>query len=94
MKCTGTAYILDLSVIIFSATRALTKGFNVTSEKESLVLNKNATVLKFIEILYNGNSDGYLLAARLYSIPNDAEKYTREGGIHKGKKSWRWKGRQ
>ena len=31
VMCTDTAYIPDLSINIFSMTRALTKGFNVTS---------------------------------------------------------------
>ena len=45
VTCTNTAYIPDLSVNIFSVTRALTKGFNVKSDKESLVLKKNTTIL-------------------------------------------------
>ena len=61
--CTDTENILDL---------ASTKGFNVASEKESLVLKKNATILKFKERLHNGNGGGCLLAASLYTTPNDA----------------------
>ena len=68
--CTDTAYIPDISVNIFSVTRALTKIFNVMSEKESLVLKKNATILKFEERLDHGNGGGYILAARLYASPN------------------------
>ena len=33
VTCTDTAYILDLSLNIFRVTRALTKSFNLTSEK-------------------------------------------------------------
>ena len=74
VECTYTAYIPDLGVNIFSLTRALTKGFNVTSEKEILVLKKNATTLKLEERLDYGNSEGYLLAARLHTSPHDARK--------------------
>ena len=62
---------------------ALTKGFNVTPEKESLVLKKNATIRKFEECLYHGNGDGYLLAARLYASPYEAGKRTRKGRSRK-----------
>ena len=65
VTCNDTAYIPDLSVKIFSVTCAFTKGFNMTSEKEILVLQKNATTLKFEKRLDHGNGDGYLLAVRL-----------------------------
>ena len=51
VTCNETEYIPDLSVNIFSMTRALTKAFNMTSEKESLVLKENKTILKFEERL-------------------------------------------
>ena len=57
----------------------MTKGFNVMSEKESLVIKKNATILKFKERLDHGNGGGYLLAARLYTSPSDAGKTVKEG---------------
>ena len=69
-----TAYIPYFSVNIFSVKRALTKGFNVISEKEGLVLEKNATILKFEERLDHGNGYGCLLAARLYTSPNNTGK--------------------
>ena len=47
MTCTETAYIADLGVNFFSMERALTKGFKVTPDKESLALKKNTTILKF-----------------------------------------------
>ena len=65
LTSTDTAYISALSVNIFRVTRALTKGFNVMSEKESLVLKKNATILKFEESLDYGNGGGYLLPTRI-----------------------------
>ena len=85
MACTGTSYIPDLGVSIFSVTRALTKGFNVTSEKEILVLKKNATTLKLEERLDYGNSEGYLLAARLHASPHDTIKLTHKRRIRKKK---------
>ena len=66
-------------------TRALTKGLNVTIEKESIVLKKNATTLKFEGRLYHGNGDGYLLDARIYASPNDARKMYLEGKKPEGK---------
>ena len=65
-----TAYIPYLSVNIFSVTRATTKGFNVTSEKETLILMKYTITLKFEERLYHWNGDGYPLVKRLYSNQN------------------------
>ena len=59
--------------------RAFTRGFNVMLEKESVVLKKKATILKFQERLDHGNGGRYLLAARLYASPNDAGK-THSGG--------------
>ena len=82
---TDTAYIPYLSVNIFSMTRALTKGFNVMSEKENFELKKNATILKFEERLYNGNGNGYILAARVYTSPNGARKTHTEGNNPEGK---------
>ena len=61
MTCTNTAYIPDLGVNIFGVTHALTKGFYVTSEKESQVLKKNTTILKFEERLDHRNGNGCIL---------------------------------
>ena len=79
MTCTDTAYIPDLSVIISSVMHALTKYFYMPSDKESLVLNKNATILKFEEHLDHGNDNGCYWSKRLYAIPNDTgKKYLEE----------------
>ena len=64
---------------------ALTKGFNTTSEKESFVLKKNATIVKFEERLDHMNGDGYLLAVSLYASPNDARKMHSEEKKPEGK---------
>ena len=85
MKCTDTAYISDLSVKSFSVTHALTKVFNVVSEKESLVIEKNATILKFEECTDYGNGNGCLLSARLYTKPNNSKKIHTEGKNLEGK---------
>ena len=85
LSCTNTAYIPDLSVNIFSVMCALTKGFNVKSDKESLVLKKNTTILKFEERLDHGNGGGYILAARLYTSPNGSRKTYNEGNNPEGK---------
>ena len=63
--CYDIAYIPDLSVNVFIMTRALTKGFNITPEKESLVLNKNGTIMKYEDIVDHGNGADYQLAERL-----------------------------
>ena len=47
VTCTDISYTPDLSVSIFSVTRALTKGLTVMTEKERHILKKNATILKF-----------------------------------------------
>ena len=75
MVCTDTTFIPDLSVNIFSVTRALTNGFNLTSEKESLAFKKIPTVLKLEERLDYGNGNSCLLAARIYASPNGARKH-------------------
>ena len=82
---TETSYIPDLSVNIFSMTHALTKGFNMTSEKESLILKKNATILKFEDHLYHGNEDISLLDTRVYASPKHFGKMLLEGNNLEGK---------
>ena len=83
--CIDTAYILDLSVNIFSLTHALTKVFNVTPQKEIIVLKKNAAILKFEERLDHENFGSYLLATRFYASPNDTIKTHSEGKNMEGK---------
>ena len=65
--------------------RALTKGFNLTSENESLVLKKNANILKFKKRLDHGNGGGYLLAISLHTSPNKTGKTDKEGKNLEGK---------
>ena len=72
MTCTDIHNILYLSVNVFSPTCVLNKGFNVMSEKESIVLKKITNILKFEERLDHGNGGGDLIAARLYVSLNDA----------------------
>ena len=79
VTCTGTANILYLSVNISSITCMLTKVFNVTSDKESVVLRKNTTILKLKKRLDHGNGGGDILAMRLYTSQNGAEKTDKEG---------------
>ena len=69
----------NLSVNIFSMTRALTKGFNLTPQKESLILKKNTIIMKLEEHLYHGNGDGYILATGIYAIPDDYRETKSEG---------------
>ena len=57
----------------------------MTSEKESLALKKNATILKFEERLDNGSYDGYLMATWLYTSPNGVRKTDTEGTNPEGK---------
>ena len=47
VMCKGAAYILCLSENIIRVTCAMTKGFNVISEKDISIIKKNATTLKF-----------------------------------------------
>ena len=53
--CTDTVYILDLILNIFNVTHALTTGFNVMQEQESLVLQINETIMKIEKYLDHGN---------------------------------------
>ena len=64
--------------------RALTKGVNVMSYKESLVQKKKTTIMKFRERLDHGNRGGYILAARIYTSPNNAKKTDKGGKIRTG----------
>ena len=64
---------------------ALPKGFNVMSEKKSITLKKNTTILKFDERLDHENGDGYLSAARLYTSPDESGKTHSEGKKPEGK---------
>ena len=66
-------------------TRALTEGLTVTSDKETLVLKRKTTILKIQEHLDHGNNGGYILAAKLYTSPNDAGKTDKEGKNLEGK---------
>ena len=68
--CNDTAYMPNLSLKLFSLMRALTRLFNVDSEKESIILRKNAIILKLEKRLDRGNEDFYLLTVMLYAIPN------------------------
>ena len=55
------------------------------SDKESLVLKKNTTILKFEDRLDHVNGGGYIFAARLYTSPNDSRKTYKEGKSLDGK---------
>ena len=85
MTCTEISYILDFSVNIFSVTCALTKVFNVKSEKYIIVLKINATTLKFEERLDYGNGKCYMLAEGIYANPNYNGETHLEGKKSKGK---------
>ena len=69
----------SLKCKFFSVTCALTKVFDVTSLKESVVLKKSATILKLKERLYHGNGGSYLLAARIYISSNGSGNTDKEG---------------
>ena len=60
-------------------TRDLAKGFDMTPEKEILILKKNETALNFEERLDHGNGDSYLLAKTLYASLNNTGKTHTEG---------------
>ena len=79
-----TSYILYLSIYIFSMTCDTTKGYILVSEQESLILTKNITILKLEECLDHGNGGGYILAARIYEIPNKYGKTDSEGNSTEG----------
>ena len=94
VTCTDKSYISYLDVSIFSVAHAFTKASNMASEKDSLILNKNKTILKFEERLDHGNCDSFLLAARLYTIINKSGKWTRKARIRKVTITHIWKGPQ
>ena len=57
----------------------------MASDKESLLLKKNTTILKFEKQLDHRNGGGYLLATRLYTSPRDTAKTDKEGKKPEGK---------
>ena len=48
------------------------------------VVMKNTTILKLEVKIYHGNGDRYMLAAGIYTSPNDSRKTDLEGNIPKG----------
>ena len=59
--------------------REITKGYNRTPEKESLILKNNKTILKFEEQLDHEDKDDYIFTARIYTRPYDAKSAYLEG---------------
>ena len=53
--------------------------------KKRLLLNKNTTILKFEEHIDHGNGGSYLLAARIYTSPNNAGKMYKDEKNSEGK---------
>ena len=65
--CTDTVHIPYLSLKIFNVTHAITIVFNVTSEKEIIIIKKNNTTLKSKDRLGHCKGGGYIYETRLYT---------------------------
>ena len=64
--------------------RNMIKGFNLTSQKETLVLNKDSTILILEDYLDHGNHDGYPMDTRFYKNLNDSINGPIRGKNQKG----------
>ena len=53
-------------------TRALQKGFEVTSEGDTLTLKKNSPNIRFDKKVANNGGEGFLITSKFYKIENDA----------------------
>ena len=51
---------------ILSVTRALQKGFQLTSEDVTLILKKNSTNIRFDKKMVDNDDKGFLLTTRFY----------------------------
>ena len=67
---TNTAVISGLHAYIFSVTRSLEKGFQVTSEGEIPILKKKSTKICFDEKMMNKASKGFLLTTNFFNNTN------------------------
>ena len=56
-------------------TYAIIKGLRVVPEKQSIVLKKNATILKLKDRLDHGNYNSYILSVRIFTIPRTPTKH-------------------
>ena len=59
--------------------RVMSKRYYLTSDQETLKLNKNATILIFEKCSDHGNGDVYQLSARLCASLYNARKLDLEG---------------
>ena len=66
------AVISGLHAHIFSVTRALQKGFKVTSKDNTLILKKNPTDIRFDKKMANKAREGFLLTEMFYKSANNA----------------------
>ena len=64
--------IIDVHPNIFSVTRELQKGYQVTSEGDTLILKKNPTEVRFDGKMTNKYGKGFLPTTNLYKIANEA----------------------
>ena len=72
LTLTNTAVIPGLHANLFSVTRALQKGFQLTSDGKTLILKKNSTKIRFDEKMANTAGEGFLFTTKFYKSANDA----------------------
>ena len=68
LTLSNTDIIPGLHANIFSLTQALQKGFQVTSEGNTLILKKNSTNICFGEKMANNSGKGFILTTKFYKI--------------------------
>ena len=62
-----TAMIKDQHKILFIMMQELQKGFQVKSEGETKIFNKNPTKISFDEKMVNNGGKGFILTTKFYN---------------------------
>ena len=83
MTVSNTALISGLQENLLSVTLSIKKIFQVTSEGETLILNKNSTNIRFDKKMANIGSERFILTTRFYKNANSDSLWYLRGGSRK-----------
>ena len=75
MTLTNAYVIPGIHKNIFSMDRALQKGFQVTSQGDTLILKKNSTDIHFDKKMAKRSGKGFLPTTNFYKSANNAAIY-------------------
>ena len=66
-------------------TQALQKGFQVTSEREALIIKKTPNVISFNDNMVNKGGEGFILTKKVYKSSKNANSLEPKKGNPEGK---------